>query len=62
MNKFTALNRLNTNINSAVIRPKTPAAALPASKFYFTIMNPFASAKFAILHIKKNNVVTTPST
>lgn len=62
MNKFAALNKLNISINRAVIRPNTPAAPLPASKFYFTIINPFASAKFAILHIKKNSVVTVPST
>lgn len=46
------------NINRAVTIPKNPAAPRPAWKFFWTIMNPLASAKSAILQMANQTVKT----
>lgn len=51
-----------TNIITAVISPKTPAAPLPAVKFLPTITNPLASAKSAIHHTPNHTITTNDST
>lgn len=50
------------SIKMDVMSPNTAAAPLSASKLFFTMMNPFASAKSAILHMKKKIRVTIPNT
>lgn len=46
------------NISSEVINPKTAAAPFPAAKLADTMVNPLASAKLAMLQIRKNTITT----
>jgi hypothetical protein len=49
-------------IMTATTIPKKPAAPRSAAKFYATITNPLASAKFAMDHMKNQIVVMKLST